>query len=130
MELDLMESVRSRLEAAGIGNIYARLADAARHDEFTVLSFAAPMRPECFFDMSMDIAARVTVVCLRHSDFEAMADATAAFDALMADPPESANGSYRLTGMDISLPSPVTWDESGRLAWAFDMNLTIKRKDA
>ena len=69
-------------------------------------------------------------MCLRHSDFEAMADATAAFDALRADPPESANGSYRLTGMDISLPSPVTWDESGRLAWAFDMNLTIERKDA
>lgn len=129
MELDLMESVRSRLERAGMENLYFRLADAAKHDEFTVVTFSVPRMPEVFFDMSTENTARVTIVCLRRGDLQAMLDAEKAFDALTGDPPVSGNGSYELSGMEITRPAPITWDESGRLGWAIDLTLEFKRKD-
>lgn len=128
--MDMLESVKASIEHAGIEDVYSRLADAAKHDEFTVLSFGAPSAPDVYFDQTMDLAARITVVCLRRSDLQAQIDSLAAFDALRDHPPYSLDGSYILEEMDMTLPAPVTWDAAGRIAWAFDITLTFERKES
>lgn len=127
--MDMLESVRASIERAGIEGIYSRMADAAKHEEFTLLAFAAPRAPESYYDRTMDLTARITAVFLRISDLKAQVDALAAFDALQEHPPESLDGSYRLEEMELTLPAPVTWDEAGRIAWAFDITLIFQREE-
>lgn len=127
--MDMLESVKASIERAGIEGIYSRMADAAEHEEFALLTFATPRAPESYFDRSMDLTARITAVFLRISDLAAQVDSLAAFDALQGNPPESLDGSYRLEEMELTLPSPVTWDAAGRIAWAFDITLTFQREE-
>lgn len=126
-DLDLAQVLQHRVKDAGFDNVFLTAPSARQHPEFIVLSFGTPNRTQAYYDQTREIPVRVSVICLRLSEYDAMNDATALEMMLAEDPLDSENGSYTLTGLETTAPRPIPWDESGRFAWVFDIDMTIER---
>lgn len=126
-ELDLAQVLQGAIKAEGFEHVFLKLPDSRKHPEFVSLTFGAPKQAERYYDFTEDIPVRVTVLCKRISELDAMDDAERIADMLAYNPLESANGSFRMSAIDAERPHPLVWDESGRFVWAFDVNMTIER---
>lgn len=130
MRLDILDVARARLEEAGLREVRATSqVDARRTPESVSVFMGAPAESVGFYDMEWVTTIRLTVVCRRLSEADAMADAGEAHDALRRGDLSSENGSYELLGVEVSEPRPVLWDESGRTVWCVEANVEIKRED-
>jgi hypothetical protein len=92
-----------------------------------VLSFGTPRQSETYYDLTEDAPMRISVICKRISELEAMLDARKIAESIEYGSLDSENGSYEVTDLEKSKPRPMPWDESGRWVWVFDINLTIER---
>lgn len=126
-DLDLAQVLQTKIKDAGFSEVFYTLPDSRKHAEFVVLSFGTPKQSEIYYDFSEEIPIRVSVLCKRISELDAMNDAQRIKELFEFDPPESANGSFVTTSLEVDNPRPLVWDESGRFVWVFDMHISIER---
>lgn len=126
-DLDLAQVLKETIKDAGFPGVFLTAPDSRKHAEFVVLSFGAPKQSEIYYDFAEEIPIRVTVLCKRISELDAMNDAHRIKELFEFNPPESGNGSFKTTGIEIDNPRPLVWDESGRFVWVFDMHISIER---
>lgn len=126
-ELDLATSLQSEIKGLGFEHVFLKTPDSRKHPEFVCLSFGTPRRSVQYYDFTEDIPVRVTILCKRISELDAMDDAQRIADALTYNPIESENGSFQMSEIDVERPRPMVWDESGRYVWVFDVEMTIER---
>lgn len=129
MRLDLLDVVQERLKEAGIKNVRLSRADASRLNESCTLLMGVPEEDVGYFDCTFTTRVRVSALCRRLREEDAMSDAYEARHALAHAPLESRNGSYRLVGVEAGEPRPVLWDESGRNVWVVEATVEIERND-
>lgn len=127
--LDLMDAARALLAGVCPVPVTCSPADARRTPEAVVLSFGVPQEQVSYFDAEVTEAVRLTVICRRRRETDAMADASECRRALRHGALASANGSWRLVSLEAQEPRPYPFDESGALVWAFDCTIEIERKD-
>ena len=127
--LDLVEVVKSRLEGAGIRDVFTYLPDARRHAEFCAIRTGVPGSEDGYFDLAFDTAVRLSLFFARRVELDAMADAQVAERTLRTVPLDSANGSYRMIRIETVKPRPVRWDESGRSVWVVEATAHIEIKE-
>lgn len=126
-DLDLATAIQETIKEAGFEEVFLKKPDSREHPEFVSISFGTPAAPEVYYDLSEEIPLRVTVLCKRISELDSMNDALRISDLFEFSPPESRNGSFVTTEIEVAKPRPMLWDESGRFVWVFDMNINIER---
>lgn len=127
-ELDLLEVLKQRVEEADVGVPVCLTAPSSQKvNECVVLSFGTPRSSETYYDLTEDIPVRITVICKRISELDAMQNATSIRDSLTYGSLDSENGSYEVTDLEMTRPRPMPWDESGRFVWLFEINLSMER---
>lgn len=125
--MDLLEVMGSRLNEAGISDVFLTMPDGRAHPECVVLAFGIPDRKVIYFDGTESSPLRVTVLVKRISEYEAMNTAQLAERTFKSSPLDSEDGSYELDSIDTTEPRPLPWDESGRFVWGFDVYIDTRK---
>ncbi len=126
-ELDLAQTLQATIKAEGFEHVFFTAPNSREYSEFVCLSFGTPRKSVQYYDFTEDIPVRVTVLCKRISELDAMNDAMRIADLLTYNPLESGNGSFLMSEIDVERPRPMVWDESGRFVWVFDVEMSIER---
>lgn len=129
MRNDMLDVVKKRLEETGLSPIFTTMADARRHPESVTLAYGVPTPSVDYMDGGGEDSQRITVLCRRISEEDAIKDATSAYDVFRRGCLDSENGSYGLLSIEATKPQPIPWDESGRYVWAAEASITTTRKD-
>ena len=88
--LDLVDVVKSRLEGAGIRDVFTYLPDARRHAEFCAIRTGVPGGEDSYFNLAFDTAIRLSLLFARRVELDAMGDALLAERTLRTVPLEQA----------------------------------------
>ena len=123
MTPDYCDVIKARIEEAGITDVTRMLPDSTRHQEAVMVFPAEPETQSRYFDIfaTRDFAA--TVLVKREGDEQAETDAWAISQALSVADLSSADGSYAVSSVEIGLPRPIAWDESGYYVWLVQVTI-------
>lgn len=124
--LDLVDVIRARLIEAGIKNVSASLANLMTEPEATVIRLEAASSKDTYFDLAFDTSVSLNVYLLRVNEIDSMAEARIVEKVLRTSALDSINGSYVLTSAYTQEPRPLTWDESGRVVWAVQVDIRYR----
>ncbi|MBQ9043845.1 MAG: hypothetical protein IJ111_13650 [Eggerthellaceae bacterium] len=122
---DYCDVIAAAIEAAGYPDVMRKLPDDCRRME-AVMVFPADVQGESrYFDLFQTRSFRADVLAKRESDEAAEEAAWDIQDVLAHADLSSSDGSYELSGFEVSTPRPVSVkpDETGYYTWHLQVTL-------
>ena len=117
MTPDYCDVIKGAIEAAGISDVTRKLPDGTLKQEAVMVFPAEPVEQQKYFDVFATRDLMATILVKRESDAQAEDEAWTISQELRDADLSSANGSSTVSSVEIGLPRPITWDESGYYVW-------------